>query len=360
MRRVLVIALLASAAWPAAAGAATVAHRTPAIGPKIAGTQTVWGEERHEGVRVMLGAPRARPRALYRLPDSGARKTQRNFFHTPWSLSASPTHVAAIVHTGTITHEDGDSIGTTYTPAAVGGPFGAVALVSGGTPRRGDAPCGDDTTSPDAVAVDGARIAVVEEYGACDGADRLARVAIHDGDAVHAVPVPSYRVVELRLAGRYVAWVEESRRQELVVHDLATGSEVLRERHFTVGDFDLDADGTVAISYQDGPNAGRLGLMRVGTPGLRRLDRNVGDRGVALAGGRVLYRKYGRGDFRSRLLLRDLDGGVRRLATFTPRRRPVGDIDLSPHRAVWATQKTRSADYEAKPSGPAKIVSIGL
>ena len=37
--------------------------------------------------------------------------------------------------------------------------------------------------------------------------------------------------------------------------------------------------------------------------------------------------------------------------------RPVGAIDLSPHRAVWAAQQTRSADYEAKPSGPARIVS---
>ena len=40
--------------------------------------------------------------------------------------------------------------------------------------------------------------------------------------------------------------------------------------------------------------------------------------------------------------------------------RRIGDIDLSAHRAVWATQKTRSADYEAKPSGPARIVSRPL
>ena len=90
------------------------------------------------------------------------------------------------------------------------------------------------------------------------------------------------------------------------------------------------------IADSDDPRGRRLAVLRVGTPGLRVLRRNVADRGVAL------------------------DGGARRLATFTPRRRRVGDIDLSADRAVWAAQKTRSADYEAKPSGPARIVSRPL
>jgi hypothetical protein len=174
------LALLAAAAAPAPAAADTVAHRTPAIGPKIAGAQTVWGEERDEGVRVMIGAPRAQPRALFRLPDSSERETRRNFFHTPWSLAASATHVAAIVHTGTITQQDFDSVTTTSTAGAVGGPFDRVSLLSGRTPPRGDAPCEGEVTSPDAVAVDGARIAVAEEHGAvaCStGASRWPGVA---------------------------------------------------------------------------------------------------------------------------------------------------------------------------------------
>ena len=360
MRRVTLIGLTGFALAPAPAAADTVAHRTPAVGPAIAGAQTVWGEERHEGVRVMIGRRGAQPRALYRLPDSSSRKTQRNFLHTPWALSASPTHVAAIVHTGTITSEGSDFVGTTVTSAAVGGRFAAPAILSGSTPRRGDAPCRSDSTSPTAVAVDGARIAVVEEYGSCEAGERVARVAVHDGDAVQSVPVPPYVVTQLRLAGRYAAWVEENRDHELVVHDLATGTEVLRERRFSIGDFDLDAEGRVVITFANGPKARRLGLLRAGTPGLRTLDRRVAYRGVALAGGRVLYERIDRGDFHSRLLLRELAGGVRRLATFIPRRRRVGEIDLSPNRAVWAAQKTRSADYEAKPSGPARIVSRPL
>ena len=359
MRRAPVIALLAAAAAPAPAAADTVAHRTPAIGPRIAGAQTVWGEERDEGVRVMIGAPRAKARALYRLPDSDARKTHRNFFHTPWSLSASPTHVAAILMTGTLTYESSDSIGTTTTSGAVGGPFDGVALLSGRTPPRGDTPCSGGFTSPDSVAVDGTRIAVAEEYGTCGGRDRLARLVIRDGDAVQLVPVPQLSTTKLQLAGRYVAWVEEARSQALVVHDLVTGTEVMRERHFAIGGLDLDADGTVAFTYADNPRGRKLGVLRAGAPGRRVLDRSVFDP-IAIAGGRVLYYKRDRGDFRSRLLLRDLDGGVRRLATFTPRRRPTGDIDLSADRAVWAAQKTRSADYEAKPSGPARIVSRPL
>jgi hypothetical protein len=361
VRRPTLIGLLAAAVAPAPAAADTVAHRTPAVGPKIAGAQTIWGEERDEGVRVMVGAPRAQPRALYRLPDSGARKTERGFFHTPWSLSASPTHVGAIVHTGTVTSQGSDFVGTTSTAAAVGGPLGAVTALSGRTPRRGDSPCSGTSESPEAVAVDGARIATAELAYECDvpGSGRP-RIAVRDGDVVQVVTIES-EVHVLQLAGRYVARVQDAgRRQELVVLDLATGVEVLRESRFAIGDIDLDADGTVALTYAQGPRGRRVGVMRVGAPGLRELDRNVADRGVALAGGRVLYEKRDRGDFRSRLLLRELGGGVRRLARFTPRRRRVGDLDLSADRAVWAAQKTRSADYEAKPSGPARIVSRPL
>jgi hypothetical protein len=269
--------------------------------------------------------------------------------------------VAAVVLTGTITSEGSDYVGTTSTSAAVGGSFGAPALLSGSTPPRGDAPCSGERTSPDAVAVDGARIAVAEAHGTCGSRDRLGRVAIRDGDAVNSVPVRPFVTIQLQLAGRYVAWVDDGDLPaKLVVHDLETGTEVLRIRRRSIDDFDLAPDGTVALAYAPGPSRSAIGVVRVGTPGLRVLDRRPAGRGVALAGGRVLYVKRGRGDLRSRLLLRELDGGVRRLATFTPRRRRVGDIDLSPERAVWAVQKTRSADYEAKPSGPARIVSRPL
>ena len=360
MRRALLTALVTSAAWPAAAAADTVAHRTPVVGPKIAGGQTVWGEEKDEGLRVMIGTPRAKPRALYRLPDSDARKTHRSFFETPWSLSASPTHVAAVVMTGTITSEGFDFVGTTVTMAAVGGPMGTVSPLSGRIPRSSGAPCRGESTSPDSVAVDGSRIAIAESHGGCEYLKRQWRVAIRDGESVTEVPVPRESTTQMRLAGRYLAWVEVERSAALVVHDLWTGAEVLRERHFDIGDMDVDADGTVAFTYSDDPGPRRLAMMRAGTPGRRLLDRNVIDRGVALAGGRVLYQKRDRGFFRSRLLLRDLDGGTRRLATFTPRRRPVGDLDLSADRAVWAAQKTRSADHDAQPSGPARIVSRPL
>lgn len=361
MKRALLTALLASAASPAAAAAETVAHRTPVVGPKIAGAQTVWGEERNEGVRLMIGAPRAKPRALYRLPDSDAHKTQRNFFHTPWSLAASPTHAAAIVMTGTVTSEGSDFVGTTVTSAAVGGPLTALTTLSGRTPRRGDSPCRSDSAFPDGVAVDGTRIAIAELAYECDvpGSGRP-RISIHDGDAVQIVPIGA-EVHQLQLAGRYLAWIEDqSLPAELVMHDLTTATEVLRVRRRSIDDFDLAPDGTVALAYATGVSRSAIGVVRVGTPGLRVLDRRPAGRGVALAGGRVLYEKRGRGDLRSRLLLRELDGGGRRLATFTPRRRRVGDLDLSLHRAVWAAQKTRSADYEAKPSGPPRIVSRPL
>jgi len=64
MRRATLLAFAAGAVAPAPAVADTVAHRTPVVGPKIAGLETVWGEERDEGVRLMIGVPRAEPRAF--------------------------------------------------------------------------------------------------------------------------------------------------------------------------------------------------------------------------------------------------------------------------------------------------------
>jgi hypothetical protein len=364
VRRAPVIALLAAAAAPGPAAADTVARRTPAVGPKIAGAQTVWGEEtRSGGVRLMAAARKAPPRVVYRLANSGAPRTRRSFVHAPWSLSASPTHVVAMVVTYTTRQDDSDAISTAGASGAVGGPFGAVRLLSGRTPSRGDQWCDGVRVWPDWVAADGTRIAVSEAHGTdCDPSARQARISIHDGDSVMTVPVAGSSGPRLRLAGRYLAWIERDGGvdESLVLYDLQTGAEVLRERHYVIDDLDLDADGTVAFIYADRVGARRLAVMRAGTPGRLVLARGVSDRVVALAAGRVLYEKLDRGDFRSRLLLRELDGGVRRLATFTPRRRRTGDLDLSADRAVWAAQKTRSADYEAQPSGPARIVSRPL
>lgn len=354
MRRLLAATLLAVGALAAPAGADTVAHRTPATGPAFAGHDVVWGEQsRARGVRIRAGRPGREMRTLYRLRAPRGARSQRGFFHTPWSLAASPTHVAAIVHTNTITSQGSDFVGISSTSAAVGGPLDAPALLAGSTPERSGRGCRGAFNSPDAVAVDGSRIAIAAQAGTCRPAQVRNEITVIDGERRHVVEAGDGRVIELRLAGRFLAWTEEDRDHTLVVHDLDGAAEVARLARDQIGDFDLDATGAVALSYSNGTPGSRLGLWRAGV--LRDLDRGVASRGVALAAGRILYVRYGRGDLHGRLLLRGATGPARRLATFTPTRRRVGDLDLTPLRAAWAARRN-GPEYADPPRGPARIV----
>jgi len=355
--------LLALAALAAPASADTVAHRTPAVGPAFAGDRVAWGEEtKAGGLRILAGSPAARPRVLGRVKAPTARKTDRSFFHTPWAFSASPTRLAAIVLTNTITSEGSDFVGTSSVPAAIGGPLSEPPrLLAGSSPPRAAKGCRGAYRSPQSVAVDGSRIALLSRVGTCGTPGSRTEIAILEGSGQRAITVDAGGpVVKFRFAGPYVAWDDEAEGHTLVVHDYERGVEIARESRFAIDDFDLAADGTVALTYADGPRDRRVAVLSPGRPGLRVLDRDVASRGVALAGGRVLYERLGRRDFHSRLMLRRVDGGAaRRLARFTPTRRRVGDLDLSRGRAAWAAQRTRRG-YDGAPRGPARIVARRL
>ena len=164
-------------------------------------------------------------------------------------------------------------------------------------------------------------------------------------------------------AGRYLARIQDAgRRQELVVHDLASGGELLRVRHRSIGDLDIAADGTVALTYATEPRhalPARRAASR-NTPGCGRSTATSPPAASHSPAPACSTRDTTAATSARACCCAALDGGVRRLATFTPRRRRAGDLDLAPNRAVWAAQKMRSADYEAKPSGPARIVSRPL
>jgi hypothetical protein len=73
------------------------------------------------------------------------------------------------------------------------------------------------------------------------------------------------------------------------------------------------------------------------------LNRRVADRDVALGAGRVLYeRRRDRSGRRTELVVRRVGGGrARRLASFRPGHRRVGDLDLDATRATWAVRAPR-------------------
>jgi hypothetical protein len=352
--RLAAVTLLALAALAAPASADTIAHRTPAVGPVFAGNQAAWGEETRAGaLRIVAGRP---VRVLHRVPAATAKRTDRSFLQTPWSFSASATHIAGIVLTNTITSEGSDFGSTSSAAAALGGPLTSLGVLSGDIPPSGEGECEGPYRSPEGVSVDGARIAIAERAGSCGGRDTRTEITILDGDTRRTVlAAADSQAVHVRLAGRFLAWVVGERR--LVVHDLDTGTDVATVTRFAIGDLDVDPSGAVAFTFANGPRARRLGLLQSGT--VRTLDRRVADRGVAIAGGRVLYEKLGRRDFHSRLMLRNLSGGTRRLASFTGRRTRVGDVDLAASRATWAARRKRPG-YDGRFTAPARIVGRWL
>jgi hypothetical protein len=144
-------------------------------------------------------------------------------------------------------------------------------------------------------------------------------------------------ITQMQLAGPYLGFIlDGNQRDWLVVADVERGgAERTRTEVDTIRDFDIGAGGGMAFTYgmRRHPAAHRLGWTTIQSPVVRVLARGVKPRGVALAGGRVLYQR-GR-----HLVLQRLKGGTtRRVTTFIRARPRASAIDLNSKRAVWATR----------------------
>jgi hypothetical protein len=364
--------IVVALAVAAPASADTVARRTPAVGPVLAGDVVLWGEEARTGAaRVMSGAPGRRATLVYRIAPSTARRTERGFMGYPATFAGSSAAFAAFTHTSTVTASGSDYVSTASTTAVVGGPLrGPPRVLAGCIPPRGDLGCGGSCDDePSGVAADGDRIAVAESRGPCDRPEEgRAWITVHGPAGTTTVPVgsgvPGEYVRDLRLAGRYLAWIHWGEVDEVVVFDLAAGAAVVRVTARDLGavhieQLDLQPDGTVAFVYggRRAHRGIRLGWTAPGRPGIRVLDRHAGYRDIAIAGGRAVYeRVLSDRHFTGELVLRALDGGpAKRLAYFPERRRRVANLDFDGRRATWAEQPTRRG-YDAPARGPARIV----
>lgn len=356
------LGLVIALAPPALAG--TVARRTPEAGPALAGDRVVWGEVSRAGaVRVLAGAPGAGPRLVHRIPAPTARRTTRGFMQYASSFAASTDAFAALTYTATVTASGSDYVSSAYALAAVGGPLaGPAALLAGSIPPRGDAECRTLYRLPEGVDVDGGRIAVATQAGCREPTDPAdLSITVHDPAGDVTVPVAAEgELRHVALAGRYVAWIRDD---ELGVHDLKSGRAVARVHARSLGALSIDdaalqSDGTVAftVNGRRDHRGSRLAWTAPGMGGVRIAARHAAGRGIALAGGRVLYERIvSERRFRGELIVRRLGGPARRLATFPERRRRVGDLDLDGTRATWAAQPTRRG-YDPPPRGPARIV----
>jgi hypothetical protein len=345
VRAVAGIVLALALASPAAA--ATVARTTPEAGPVLAGPEVLWGSQGLDGsVRVMAGAPGRPPRLVHRVAAPAGEETTRGI----GPLAASAEAFAVRVPTSTLADSGSDWRSYVGVDALLAGlRSGGVSVLFGSLPERvGDGTCDGEYHALEGFDVDGARVAVASESGPCvltePGQARFS-IAVHEGGARRVVdPGRGARPLDVRLAGRFLAWVQGGR--ALVVHDLEAGAAVARVRARdlgarTIGGFDLQADGAVAFGYWRPQWRGsRLGALLPGRPGVRLLDRHVSEK-LALAGGRVLYERTRDHVFRrTSLVLRPLAGGSRRtLARFGARRDMAGPVDLDATRATWAVDR---------------------
>ena len=368
MRALAGILLVLALAPPAAAE--TVARRTAAAGPALAGDTVAWGEETRAGaVQVLRGAPGASPQLVHEIPAATAAKTRRGFMSYPSSFAASAEAFAALTVTATVTDEGFDHVTETSEQAAVGGPLpGPGALLGGSIPERVVPGCQGVADGVTGVDVDAGRIAVARYTVACDsdGPPQLS-ISVHDATGRRDVPVSGgLDIITVRIAGDYLLWVQRDlrSRDEIVLYDLARGAEVRRVRMRDLRSHDgrdaaLQADGTVAFAFSR-----RLGGLKFGSrlawfsaadPRLRVVAMRGWIGKLALRDGRVLYEHELRARWASEVVLRPLGGKPRRLARYGARRSLVGTLDLDATRAVWAVEPRRPSDDQ--PTGrPGRIV----
>jgi hypothetical protein len=350
------LSLLALVLGAAPAPAATVARGQIVAGPALAGDRVAWAELTDAGraARVLTGAPGMAPAVIHELPAATAPETRRGFLQTPSAFDASAEAVAGLAFTGTVIFRDSDVINEAIAEAVVGGPLaGPLDVLAGTFPQAvSDEPCSGSYVIPEAVAVDGARIAIAEESGSCphDVAPQLS-VALIDAAGRRAVPLArGGQFGNLALSGRLVAWTRNDRRETLFVQDVETGEVVRKVKARALGAtyFDtlaLRPDGGIAFTYGGLRNSYgiRLGWLPPGSDRVRVLDRHAGGAALAIAGRRVLYERVLRTAFHTRLVLRRLrvaDRG-RVLARFGERATRLGTVDFDGDRATWVAQPNR-------------------
>jgi hypothetical protein len=209
----------------------------------------------------------------------------------------------------------------------------------------------------------------VVAYGRCRGDGRQEAV-VRDYSAPTPVEtvIPGARTLGLRVAGRYVAWLDDGEGQVFVssaisVYDRAAGSLVYRIPEAAmpgdVHDLDLQADGTVAFSYAAAgmkiawaspaePRAHTLPLAARESYEVRIAgDRIAFETGVQPGAGQLALADVG---------VTDLSGHARRLGNHGEGSLFTDDFDFDGNRVAWWTYGcTRAFVNVLDVDGPAAI-----
>lgn len=319
-------ALLAAAA-PAAA-AETIGRSAITAGPVLAGGSVLWADAPSGRPRVLSGGPGRGPVELERWPRATTKDTGR----TVAALAGSATSVAAVVETCTFTLEsDFGFLGCAE--RAFGGSAGQFSPFGWPLPPRGLRRCPGPRAPVSVAAGDG--VIAVAHTPVCQGIGQVARsrsrIVVRRGATRQAIA--SAGATHVRIAGRYLAYVEGVRTPERVVlYDLRRRERVRRVAAGNVTAIDVQRDGTLALVGTGGTRS-CVSVLRRAAQRERRVACRVADPDhVTIAGGRVLVvRGTSRG---TRLVL--FGPGGRRVLQHAPRPRAIGGFDLAADRAVWS------------------------
>jgi hypothetical protein len=235
-------ALTAGAALAAPAGAAVPAGiptPEPRAGPVLAGGAAVWAAEldRH-GFRLLTGRAGGSATELLAVPAGPGRIV------IP-SLAASPQRTVMSYATGSRATRGG----TSFERRTV------LTLGADGRRETLDEDCRIGGIPDIPRLVDASADAVV--FPRCEPSGHRAVVRDYAGPAPVDQHVPAAKLAGLRLAGRYMAWLDGppgdvNNRADVVVHDRLSGTEAYRIPQAAIGELhslDLQADGKVAYSY---------------------------------------------------------------------------------------------------------------
>ncbi|CAA9505786.1 MAG: hypothetical protein AVDCRST_MAG30-2188 [uncultured Solirubrobacteraceae bacterium] len=290
--------LLLTAASARAAEPVALAEPNLGVGPvAIAGDEIVFADA-GEGIRVRAAAPGREP--VVRLEQEDPE------FAVPFALAASPTRLAF-----GFSHRPrgaGDGTVTAVSRLLAGPAAGRLGFVAGSPDGRrsgeqvyGAALAGDVLVSVESVRDEGpARV--------------LARdLAAGTPPAELVPPVPGTELLtDVRAAGRYVAYgIRRGGVDAVVELDRVARREAYRiELPRELEDFDLQADGKLAVAVPRTRDSSAIGWAAPGRAGVRDVAFSARRSPVRIAGDRIAYVRPA-GAVSSELALSDLEGFAR-------------------------------------------------
>ena len=310
-------------------------------GPTLAGDAVVWGEAAGATGSLHQWTRRRGERVLYR-SDS---------FALGRPLAASRT-LLAFERTYPTCKPQPNVACPQAQDALVGPPQGPFHTLV--RPRKCFMPTLDNT-----LALDGGIAAYLEVE--CEG--QRIRVVVRDVEhagrplIVRDAALSSGCCRNVAIAGRFVAWID---RHDVVVYDrlarrLAYRTRIGPEAGVDVDlGFDLQRDGKVAVSYRlvevarSGPTT--IAWLSPSAPRPHLLRLHASDTRIRIADDRIAVERF-LSPSRSTLVVADLAGRARLVASFAPPVRLRGRFDFDGRQIAWASDRVTSTRVDCPPSG---------